>query len=698
MIRLAVVLAIFRKELVETLRDRRTLFRMVALPILLYPILALGLGKLEGAEADAREARSSRVALWGELSPPVRAAFDALGKVELTPWRAAPDEVRRGLEQGAFAPAHAPDTDDEPAPGRAKKQEAPWAEPENPVLAAAREALSKREVDAVLVAWPGFARAVAEGKDGEATLYWDSARAESTLARDRLGRALRKSRREILVSREVARGLPAGFTRALSFEPRNVAPPRRVVGQVLGAVMPMLMIVMSLLGGFLPAIDQTAGEKERGTMQTLLCAPLRSIEIITGKFLSVFVVSLVAAFANTASMGFTIRRLIPFDIGIPASVYALTFVVLVPVSFFFSAIFLAVAAFARDFKDGQNALTPVYLPIIMATAVTGLPGFELNAWTAFVPVLDVALLIKALFLGEAAVDLVFLVLLASTVWAVLALLLAARVFEQEHVLLGGKEPLLSLLLPRRLAGGPTAGLALTAYAFVLFASFYGSLLLANAGTLTQLLVIELGFLAGTVALLVIWLRLPVRETLGLRAPSLRGVLGAALIGLSGWTAAIGLVRLFPPPAKLVEHLSESLLLGHRPFWVVLLVVAVMPALCEELFFRGLLFAGLSRHGAVVSVGASTVLFALLHGSVYRLLPTLLLGLLMGWARLVTRSIAPGMIVHALNNAIAVSILYFAPRLTGSAIRGDSLPLWVHGAGLAVLTLGLVVLGRPRRAA
>lgn len=695
MIRIGIVLAILQKELTETLRDRRTLFRMVMLPILLYPILALGMSKLEGSRADAREARASRVAVWGELPTAVAGEVGPASHLQTTAWKSAPAEVRRDLEAGALAPIRAPATEDDPRSPKPRR-EAPWTEPENPVLIGAREALSKHGVDAVLVLWPGFGAALAEGRTGDTSIYYDSARPESALARERLERALEAAKRDAHRARETARALPPGFTRAVAVMTRNVAPPRRTIGQVLGAIMPMLMIVMSLLGGFLPAIDLTAGEKERGTMQTLLCAPLRPIEIITGKFLAVFVVSLLAALANVVSLVFTIRRLIPFDIGIPMSIYALTFVVLIPVSFFFSAVFLAVAAFSRDFKDGQNALTPVYLPILMASAAAGLPGMDLDPWTAFVPVMNVALLIKALFIGDAAADLVFLVLLSSGIWAAVALMIAARVFEAENVLLGGKEPILALLLPRRSPGGPTAGFALGFYAAALAVTFYGSLVVTHAGPLVQVLVTEYAFLLAPVLAAVLFFRFPPRDTLALRAPPLRAVIGALLIGVSAWTLAATLVRLLPPPKQFIEQLTDTLLLGHRPLPIVLLCVAVSPALCEELFFRGLVFAGLKRHGTWIAVGVSALLFAMLHGSIYRLLPTFFLGAVMGWVRLVSRSIAPSMIVHVLNNSIAVLLMVYQPSWLGEAKGAESLPLWMPAVGVVVFALGLLTL--PRRGA
>ena len=118
---------------------------------------------------------------------------------------------------------------------------------------------------------------------------------------------------------------------------------------------------------------------------------------------------------------------------------------LMPVTFIISAVFLAVAAFAKGFKDGQNFLTPVYTLLVLPAGLTMLPTVELSTWSAFVPVLNIAVLIKSLLRGEAATQLVFLVLLSSATYAALAVLLAARVFEQEQVLLGGEESVRQVL-------------------------------------------------------------------------------------------------------------------------------------------------------------------------------------------------------------------------------------------------------------
>jgi sodium transport system permease protein len=695
--RLFIVWVILRKELTEALRDRRTLIRLLLLPVLFYPLFAIAVTKLQDSDAAARQVRGSRVAVWGELPEALKSRLEASGKLELRPWEGAPAEVESAIRSGAVTPALQPpeEPDQEQIPEPGKKPKAPWVEPENPVLAAARAQVEKRATDAVLVAWPGLRAAVEGGAEAPLSIYFDSVRADSALARDRLGDALDRARKELLLERESARGLPPGFTHAISVLPRNVAPPRRRVGQILGSMMPMMLILMSLLGGFLPAIDLTAGEKERGTMQTLLCAPLRPIEIITGKFLAVFAISLLTALANVVSMSFTLGRILPGEVPVPFSIYALTFALLVPVSFLFSALFLALAVFARDYKDGQNVLMPVYLPIALLSGLTALPGIELDTWTAFAPVLNIALLIKALFLGEAKADLILLALGSSALYAALALLLAARVFEREHVLLGGKDTLKALLgLERRPGGEPTAAFSITAFGVVFVVFFYGSLLLERFGAVTSLLLTQYGFFLLPAVGIVVLFGFSPRETLALRLPSPRGALAAVVLGLSAWAVAIGfLLRLVPVPESLAKGLGDLLLLDGKPFFVVFLAFALTPAICEELLFRGLLLSGLRKLGPVAAVVISALLFGLAHASVYRLLPTAFLGVVIGLTRLRTRSILPGMIIHALNNGLALALLYYSPAWAGDLLAKGTLPWSLTLGGTAVFVVGLLLLPR-----
>lgn len=699
-----IVRTILLKELRETLRDRRTLTMMIVLPVLLYPLMIIGFGKLQASQQEATEARTSRVAVWGSGPAAIVDALATDGKIRLDVGAEAPEDIRKAIESGSLErpPLEAAPDDESADSGRRRDDRR--AEVVNPVLLAARAAVEQRRTDAVVVFWPGLDEAVSGERAGLVSVYFDSVREDSLEARERIVERLGEYRRDLVASRQQARGLDAGFATGLDIRSSDVAPQERKSGQILGLFLPFILVTMSLLGGFYPAIDLTAGEKERGTMQTLLCAPLRPIEIITGKFLAVWTVCLIAALANVISLGATVMRIVPGEqLSVSPGTLALAFVMLVPVTLLFSAVFLALASFAKDFKDGQNFLTPVYMALAMPAGVSMLRGIELNAWTAFVPVVNIALLIKALLLSEAAAELVFLTLVSSTAYAVLALLLAARVFEREQVLLGGRDTMRGLFgLERGRRSSPSPSFALAAFAGVMVLTFYVSLVLEDAHIVTTLLVTEYGFFLLPTIALVLAFRFPVRETLSLRRPPVLGLLAAVLIGASAWTFAAGvLARLLPPPDSLIKAMERLLLLdgSEAPLWAVWLVIAVTPALCEEFFFRGLALSGLRKLGLWPALLTTALIFGLAHASIYRLLPTMFLGLVLTWLVWRTGSIWTGVVAHALNNGIAASLVY-SPELAALVGAEESAYLdWkLTLGGTVVLILGLLVLRLPRAGA
>jgi sodium transport system permease protein len=673
-----ILTAIWRKEISETLRDRRTLFIMIVLPVLLYPLLLIGFTRLAESESEAALSQRSRVAVWGVVSPALQRELDARPHLDVRLWLGAPDGVRRALEAGRIAAPptrEVPHKDGRPRDPdvRAEREEMP-----TPAMEAARGAVASRTADAVLVLW---------GRGDAISLYFDSVRDESELAAARTRRVVDAYRSA--VSREP-------FELAV----RDVAPASRQAGRLIGTMLPFLLLTLCIVGGLYPAIDLTAGEKERGTMQTLMCAPVLPEEIIGGKFLAVWTLSLASALANVVSLATTITRTLPIDgAAIPPSTYVLTAAILLPVTLLTSALFLALAVFAKDFKEGQSFLTPVYMALSLPAMVTMLPTIELNAWTTFVPIINIALVIKALLMGEARTDLVFLALVASTTYAALALALAVRVFQREQVLLGGRESMRDLF---GLHGGrtrvPSPSLALVMYAVALVASFYGSLALESRGFLVSLLVMQYGFFLAPVLLAAVLLRMDPRDTFALRAPRIVPLFAAALLGVTAWTFASGVIlRLAPPPETLVRALERLLRLTDEgaPLWAVWLVVAVTPAVCEEALFRGFILNGLRSLGAVSAIGISALLFGIAHASIYRLLPTMFLGILLGIVVWRTGSLLCAIVLHALNNGLLASLTESPAlaRALGLEAGAEALPWTVtmYGSALAAAALAVLVL-------
>jgi sodium transport system permease protein len=188
-----------------------------------------------------------------------------------------------------------------------------------------------------------------------------------------------------------------------------------------------------------------------------------------------------------------------------------------------------------------------------------------------------------------------------------------------------------------------------------------------------------------------------RETFSLRAPRTVPLIAAGVLGITAWMFASGvLLRIAPPPESLVRALEKLVRLTDEgaPLWVVWLVVAVTPAICEEALFRGFILSGLRRLGAVPAIGISALLFGVAHASIYRLLPTFFLGLVFGIIVWRTGSLLCSIVAHAINNGVLATVTESQDlaRFFGVEPGSDALP-WgatLYGTFAALAALFVIV--------
>ena len=263
---------------------------------------------------------------------------------------------------------------------------------------------------------------------------------------DKLQKFFRDFRERTIRQRLEARHLPGNLAEPLLVEETNVAPPEKVGGVVLGGLVPYFVIILALTGTMYPAMDLTVGEKERGTIETILCSPISRMNLVLGKFLMVLTASLSTAALAVASMGVTLAAASKMVGGLsqistmglqfqmtPRSVIWV-FAMIVPLAVLFSAALLAISLFAKSFKEAQSYLSPLTIVVIAPAVVSILPGVELNARLSLVPILNTSLVCKEIVSGTYHWGYIALIFVSSCVYAAVALWVAIRLFQREDVL------------------------------------------------------------------------------------------------------------------------------------------------------------------------------------------------------------------------------------------------------------------------
>ncbi|MBI3463419.1 MAG: CPBP family intramembrane metalloprotease [Planctomycetes bacterium] len=641
---------IFHRELRDQLRDRRTLFMMLVMPILLYP--GIGIGMLQFTVLFAEQPRHVIVSGREYLpeNPPL-----IVGDTFVPDLFDVPEEA----EQLKIVP-------DEDAEAQ----------------------LAAGKVQVILVVPPDIQQQVRSGEFFTWQPMYNSADEKSRIAYLRLKEALDNWKRLIIRERISEQSLPPNFANPFGIEPKDIATPQEVASGLLWAkLFPFLLVIMSLTGSFYPAVDLCAGEKERGTMETLLISPAGRSEIVLGKYLTICVFSVGTAVLNLLSMaltGWAIARQLahtsPARAGVPplappgmmSAIWMLA--LLVPLAAFFSALGLALAAFARSTKEGQYYLTPLFLVTLPLVLLTVAPGVELNAFYSLVPVTGVALLLKALLQGQydLAIEFMFPVLLPTVIYAVLALRWAIDQFSREDVLFREAERLDLWLRARRLVSErrqfPTAGEAMFCYAVMLLLVWFltgfltppGDVAGAERRTAMQrsLIVMQIAFVAAPPLIMTVMLTTRPRDTLLIRRPvwTLLGLAVLLAIVLHPITveASHQLQRGFPAQPKWVEEQINQVLGGDQPLWWQLFLIGLLPAVCEELAFRGFILSGLLRRMSVpTAVILSGFLFGFFHMNPQQLLNATALGMILGVLATRSGSLLPGICFHFANNALAL---------------------------------------------
>lgn len=624
--RTKIVKQIFKKEMIDILRDKKTIFMMIILPLLLYPILMVGASSIMSMSINKMEQTTVNIAFNNNPSDNL---INILNKTNEY------DEAKVNIIK----------VDDY------------------------KEALDNETLDAYVE--------INENNDIQSyKIYTNSSKNNSYTAEKRIKEALDEYKEEIVEMNLAQEGLDAQKTlEPITYETLDIAKNEEIAGNILGQILPFILIIGVLLGSIYPAIDVMAGEKERGTLETLFTLPISNLELVMGKYMAVSFCAVVTAFLNIISIlisiGFmTLTAGIANEMGIPKFDFTqmifpgiITMICIGLFAMVVSAISMCVCSLAKSFKDAQNYITPVMLIIMIPSYVSMIPNIELDGFTSTIPVVNISLLIKSVLSFKFDLNLIAIVFVSNFAFMILSVLLLSKMFNSEEILFGNNRSFSFLEKRSNIKKGtmPTISDGAILYAVGLVLLIYvGSLVQLKfkmAGlAITQVMIICLPFLFAY------YIKTDFKKTFSLQKVNLKQILGGILIWMGGFVL-INLITqitlyLFPQNMEVAEALTDAIIIKDN-LVLNLAIVALMPAICEEIFFRGFIFTSFKgKSSSKIAIITSGILFGFMHMDFLRIIPTSILGIIFAYTVYKSESIFIAMILHFINNSIAVLVSHY----------------------------------------
>lgn len=704
-----------RKELWEILRDRRTIITLVLMPLLVYPLLSVAFRTLALSGVAGGTGTLPPFALW---AVEFENREDAQIVDELFGGEIGLEDSRSQEYLAKYESANGKRID--PPSGPVFQ-----FSPQGGSLEQMQDRLRKSEID-LGVRVLTTVEAIRRGEIVEVELL-TSDDLQSQEVKTWFETRLRKANDAYRI-KELER-LKQPRTTLLNIEERRIKFPEEKESRTISfaALMPLILVLMTITGAVYPAIDLTAGERERNTLEALIASPAPRFALLLAKYSAVLTVAMLTALMNLTAMSATIWLLgLGKDIFGPGGFSVLAVVqvagLMMLFAAFFSGVLLAVTSFARSFKEAQAYLIPLMLVALAPGMMSLMPGIKLEGPLVVAPLVNLVLLTRDLLLNKASYDVALIVVFCNALYAAAAVALAAKVFGADSVLYGREGSWGEMFQrPREKALAPSVSAAFFCLAALFVLTFlaqsafsiwfkpepgvaarlHGPIIASGLGNL---------LIFGGVCLSFAWLgRVSVAGFLPMRAPPILIAIAAVILGVASWPIAheilawmndLGIAAISQSQLARTAQLMEN--------WekvspvITLLSIALITPLGEEIAFRGYLYSAFESkkqpwRAIVISAGLFAAFHVVAPGvlSFERFAPSLFLGLILGWVRDRSGSIWPSLVIHVTHNGL---LLLFAANRTaleksGLAIPADSLHLpvmWQVGSVILVgIALGMV---------
>lgn len=662
-----IIRTLVKKEMLDVLRDKKTVLMMLVVPLVLYPLIYIGVMQVMALISSNMETQNYKI-------------------------------VVEAQDEGALLSKLAEATGEE-----AEESDAPSYE--ITIVDAAgisdyETALNEEAIDAYILG---------QAQDGrmQYDVYYLSSETNSAYAADLVMDILDELREDMTRQKLADEGMDVqAVLEPIGYKKQDTASSEQSLGSIMGSILPFMLVISLLIGTMYPAIDTTAGERERGTLETILTLPVTNRQLILSKFITVAVIGVVSALLNILSMGaiavymykmmdlqtetatVDLAKFVPAILVCILAVFAF--------SLFISAITMCVTSFAKSYKEANNYITPLMLVVMFVGYVGFIPNLELTRTMAMVPVANICLLIKNIMVFKIDYSAIAVVLLSNVAYAMMAILFLSKIYDSEAILFSDAKAGLQLFERRenlKKGGVPTVSDVWFVVALTMLLILYaGSMLQVQFGLAgvfgTQLIILLVPLF------MVIYTKRDFRQTYGFGGTAAVGYLAAVLLivglYLINIVVSTGLMGLFPDSAKNVQTTFSEILGGNA--LAGLFVIAATPAVCEEMLFRGVILHSLKAKYRVSSaILITAALFGIFHMSLVKFIPTGLLGFALCIVVWWTDSIYPAMLMHFINNAISVAVMYY-PRQVGKLLPVLSKNTLSVTDVLCLCTVGAVLMG------
>lgn len=646
------IYAIFKKEIRELIRDKKTIFVMFALPLLIYPLLIIGVSMVMMNVQSGYETKEYVVGLDSSVD---KAAVDFIKQ---------PSEDEEGV---SFKFKECDDYS---------------------------EALSEGSINAYLSC-----------EDDTYMISYNSSDTDSSYASDYLSEKLEEYKDDISLTLFEEADLEADkFMNPIRIELENLASGEQSMGSILGMIVPLLLIMGVFIGVMTPAIDATSGEKERGTQETLMSFPISGHELICGKYLAVSAAGVLSAFLYLLSVGilaaymFMVSGMVGemnFNIGMFVPALLVVIISTIAFALFLGAAIMCICSFAKSTKEASSYISPIMV-VIMLIAYAGYLDVHLTVELSIVPVLNIVLLIKSVLAFEYNTLAIILVLVSNIAYAAIAITVLGKLYTSERILFGENFGSLFERRTERTKGTvPTVGdailiLMVTAVLFLYIGSAIQMKLLLIGVGISHIIIVGVPILAAWYG------KVDYKKTFSLNSFGLKNLPAIILIAVGGFVVCnIACMPIANMAESSMEQYSNSfsMLMSSESIWVTWLIIGVVPAISEETLFRGYLFSSLrEKTKPVVFIVITALLFGIYHMNLYQGCYAFLLGLILAYTVYKTNSIFASSLIHFICNSIAVflsetSFVDLEKVSDGAIIAAGVVGLIMTVAGLWFISVG-----------